>query len=812
MKLKLKNFRCYSEKEFDFGSDGLVLLSGNSGCGKSTLMIAITFVLYGNGNKVISFGKSSCEVTLEFDELKIIRTKRPNHVKVYNLNTNQEYEDDAAQSIINERFGNAFEITSYVQQNAFNSFILMSPLEKLSFLEKFAFHGIDLTQLKCKCQAIIKKRNEDLVASTSRLQLASEHLKNMSKPSRIPFPLKTNNRDNAIKNETVRLKNTKVTVKRVEKDIQRLSEELTDTKIFNTQLVSKSELIESLCNKLKVEECNRSIISYEGDDKLQYYENELKQLLSVKELHIMKEKYKQDEERLKSMQDSEKEEIQKEINNINDTLWKEYTEEEVEDNINHYQQLIKDCEKLSRLKETKEKNTVDEKELSLDKEKLFQLTEEIQVKRDLLNKLILQKESYKCPSCDNILRFHDNKLHLLNCDLPTEKHSIDEIKKQISRLTTSINTLEYTIPDRENKLKTLKETEKSILSLQKNYEEELPSKEEAYDTVSYLKEYKKTQLELSKKKNKLESSNKYSSTLELFRNQLTKQKESIKEKESKVKCISSTHNEEEVRDKIFIQRQNKEKLTVYNSNIKKLNDELSVVKNTIKELEQKFYIKYTSRNDVDKLESELQSKKKELVELKNREEFHETNMNKIQQYLKYKEEQTKYNEWCKKVQDLTEEEDTNRKKYAAATILKDKILEAESIAVLNVINSINIHAQDYLDIFFPVDPIVIRLLPFKETKKNIKPQINIEIDYKGMEADLNMLSGGELARVVLAFTLALSEIFNSPLVLLDESTASLDQEMTSTVMEGIKKNFSNKLVLVIAHQVIAGEFDRQISL
>ena len=81
-----------------------------------------------------------------------------------------------------------------------------------------------------------------------------------------------------------------------------------------------------------------------------------------------------------------------------------------------------------------------------------------------------------------------------------------------------------------------------------------------------------------------------------------------------------------------------------------------------------------------------------------------------------------------------------------------------------------------------------------------------------MEADITTLSGGELSRVILAYTLALSEIFNSPLILLDECTSSLDQELTSVVMESIKNNFSNKLVLCICHQVVSGNFDRKICL
>ena len=91
-----------------------------------------------------------------------------------------------------------------------------------------------------------------------------------------------------------------------------------------------------------------------------------------------------------------------------------------------------------------------------------------------------------------------------------------------------------------------------------------------------------------------------------------------------------------------------------------------------------------------------------------------------------------------------------------------------------------------------------------------KPQINLEIEYKGMEADLSMLSGGELSRVILAFALAFGEMFNIPMMLLDECTASLDQELTSTVIDGIKENFNGKITILIMHQVVKGCFDKVI--
>ena len=97
MKIRLLNFRCYEDKTFDFGDNGLVLISAASGAGKSTILTAIQFALFGTGTKVSSYGKTTCKVELEFDNMKIIRTKRPNKLVI-----NDEYEDAEAQEIINK--------------------------------------------------------------------------------------------------------------------------------------------------------------------------------------------------------------------------------------------------------------------------------------------------------------------------------------------------------------------------------------------------------------------------------------------------------------------------------------------------------------------------------------------------------------------------------------------------------------------------------------------------------------------------------------------------------------------------------------
>ena len=49
--------------------------------------------------------------------------------------------------------------------------------------------------------------------------------------------------------------------------------------------------------------------------------------------------------------------------------------------------------------------------------------------------------------------------------------------------------------------------------------------------------------------------------------------------------------------------------------------------------------------------------------------------------------------------------------------------------------------------------------------------------------------------------------FNSPFLLLDECTSNLDEQMTTTAIETIKKHCQIPYIVVIEHQVISGIFD-----
>ena len=506
------------------------------------------------------------------------------------------------------------------------------------------------------------------------------------------------------------------------------------------------------------------------------------------------------------------------IKNIEENIWKEDSLSECENIIKEYKQIIKDIEKISDLKNDLTKYKVDEEHLESLVQELINSKESIETKKRLLEKLEMQQEVFNCPSCTVQLRFNDDELCIYegekcnNYDLDITE--LSSIEKSISVLEKTISSLETTIPIKQNKLLRYKEITKSIEKIKEQYDD-IPIINDIKNDLEYIRNYMLSNKESDRQLQKLKSITDFSSTILSFEKDLEKQDTKIQIMKNNNECTEI--NEEELRQTITDQKQNKEKLRDLTKNLKTMNEQQTTFKKQIKDLSENHTQKYKQIKTESEINTEISKNQRDLSDLNEKQTEHKNTIDNIEKYQNYIKEKEVYNTWVKKINTLEKDEKEYRKLYASATLLREKILESESIAMINIISSINTHSQTYLDAFFPDNPISVRLVPFKEsksgsTKGTKKPQINLEIEYKGMEADINMLSGGELSRVILSYAMALGEMFNTPLMLLDECTSSLDEELIAVVMDGIKENFQNKLVIIIAHQPTKGAYDHVIEL
>ena len=267
-------------------------------------------------------------------------------------------------------------------------------------------------------------------------------------------------------------------------------------------------------------------------------------------------------------------------------------------------------------------------------------------------------------------------------------------------------------------------------------------------------------------------------------------------------------NENEIRDEIALIKSSIPKYENMNIEYESMQIEEKEIQNNLISWEKDFIEKYKKVRSVDEFKEKRNEIEKEIQEKEKEKEDLEIITINIEKYERNKKVIDEYNKWKKELDELIEEESDAQTQLKAANEFKQKVFEAESIAIMNIIGTINKHAEKYLDSFFPDNSININLHAFKEdTKKQVKPQVNIQIMYKDTECDIDDLSGGELQRVIVAFNLALSEMFDTPFLLLDECTSNLDQETTNLIMNGIKTNFDGKHVIIIAHQVVMGIFD-----
>ena len=832
MIIHLENFRCWKKKTFTFSDKGLVLLSGNSGSGKTSIILAIYFALYGVGTKIVSFGEKKCLVRLQYEGLDITRTKCPNRLLL--LDKNGEYEDDSAQEIIIKKFGTNFILTSYITQKSVQSFLNLGPIDKMNFLEQLSLGNENISEIKKKVKERIREKKEILQQKVGQHSLIKSQLNEMIVPVTILFPLGKTHSDVKIKNEGIFWKRTKKEIEESQKKIKILDEEYNSQKIKDSL---RKNLLETKDNLLKNKSSLENEISttkFEGEENKEELINTLNYLKGRRELDSLIKNKEEEEERYNEMFEDEMNTLKDEREKLSDKL-KDFNPNYFSDTeINILTSSLKRWEEINKYNEeltivenkllksngvslfdtgalksngvslfetgALKSNGVSLFETGALKSKLKEYSDEIETLQNEINSIIERIDVKCCPNCKTSLRIINNTLQLSsnnpidkdqsNIEINTKKKRIKKCNDEIKVINDELSEINYLRDKVESikiKLKTLITPSLSVVELKSN--------------KNKLEELKISYTDINSKFTSIDKKIKeeiISTTLLSLKKSLSRKNTEIKKlKMQLTEELDTDYTEDELREEISSQNIEEVKFNSFKK-------ELSSIISTIKNIEIQLDNNKCSERD---FENELNTLKISLSILFEKEKTHKENDIKIKEYLSYKGELDNYNKWKERVSLISSEEETAKNELFLTEMFYKKIGDAESLVLSQTIDNINNQLEYYLDKFFPDNPITVQITPYKETKNNIKPQINIVVGYKGVETDVNSLSGGEYDRVSLSILLSLNTLFGSDIIMLDESISSLDSELTGEIIEVLKENMSEKLFIIVSHQIPTGLFD-----
>lgn len=137
------------------------------------------------------------------------------------------------------------------------------------------------------------------------------------------------------------------------------------------------------------------------------------------------------------------------------------------------------------------------------------------------------------------------------------------------------------------------------------------------------------------------------------------------------------------------------------------------------------------------------------------------------------------------------------------------VSEVATEAMNDIIASINLTTNLILKDLFD-ENIKVLLCTHKETKNNkeVKLQINLQIIYKDVLFDkISSLSGGEIDRISFALVLSLAKMTSTPVIILDECFASLDDNLKDKCIKTLRHHFPNKTIISVCHSITTGLFD-----
>ena len=346
------------------------------------------------------------------------------------------YEDDAAQSIIDNLFTTYFETIGYLGQNGRNnSFVLKSPSEKLAFIEGLAFNNIDIVQLKNKAYELFKSEEVKYNQISTTVTILNEQLKDTT-CEKVSFPIKTRDKEqteikiqsNLKKSETDRHKLNKI-IERDQKTHQKVSVISSKIQTYTERLLTLESKIEELDVLLPDESCI---------EKLELITKKITKKKSQEKLDLLKQKIASKTTELKELQTLETNEINDELSNMD--IWNLQSKDDCISEIEKCKNQIRDKTKSEELYKKLDSldfddNLIEQTEVQLEKCKneFEELSENIRIAK-------LSQKVLVCPDCKS-------NLQLVNGCLESSEHAktdinIEECQEKLSSVSSQRKMLQ----------------------------------------------------------------------------------------------------------------------------------------------------------------------------------------------------------------------------------------------------------------------------------------------------------------------------------------------------------------------------------
>jgi DNA repair exonuclease SbcCD ATPase subunit len=770
--LYLENFRCWKKKTFTFNKNGIILLSGISGKGKSTILNAIVFAVTGNMKNVTPMGreKEHLKVELSIDDVVISRCKNPTRFTVKKLNNEtgkiKVYEEDEAQSIIDDLLGTDFKHCSYIDQDNTFSFVYLSPEAKMTFLRNLLLSNEPVNEYRDNIKTLLDKTKTEILKEDATINISSGFLKKMTFiQNNVEF---YSTKESTKKEKAITLD----TFTKVMESLQR-----------NLEISQKNHKILSTKKSKAESDYKRSIENQSNRQKRTELKEELHQICGDLTVEMMQEKLtelKRQQDRYKKYKQYKKEKdeyisIKTKVDELTFQLESLSMHQENVGDIKIVQKVVSMEEKLIEMQD----KITEEQEQILEK-----MVNELKKEKNDIEKKIEQVHLYNCPSCNEYLNMVNGVLVLYKEKVEKEKGD------NISSLTYALSLVEKNLKNVQKQLDVLLHQRSEYNKLFDQFELLTETIQKKYNTNDYsallstLKKDEQTFLFTKKTKEDTER--------QLIRFNLDNEDNEVNEEE----LVTEDVTEDTVREILKIQHQLSRHVDI-SLRLKKLSES-------------------ESENDVsDNVDySALLSEYKEkILQTDEKISQYSDSIRRLEIWRQNEENNIKYKELEESIQRSKDAKEYGMKVVKCCEKLLLYVKDAETRSIFDFIESLNYHASLYIEDFFPDEDFHVQLSTTKELKSGKdKMGLFFEVQYGTMKGELDFLSGGQRDRVNLAFTLAFSELVQNRVLLLDECISSLDSATSDTVIETLHQKYKGKLIICVAHQVNTGVFDQVVEI